>query len=181
MKAAEIVDRIRKNLGVAWRETTYRDTYKFGGPDTEVTGIATTVFVTLDVIERATAAGLNMIVPHEDTFWNDRDDVAVVSGDPLYKKKVDLLSKTNAVIFRMHDHMHAQRPDFTYVGSARLLGLDSTFETAPQSRCGRPKANRSPRAQGRRRSKRKSQPHPAGRRICHACCEQHRDRRRHQR
>jgi putative NIF3 family GTP cyclohydrolase 1 type 2 len=133
MKAAEIVDRIRKNLGVAWRETTYRDTYKFGGPDTEVSGIATTVFVTLDVIERATAAGLNMIVPHEDTFWNDRDDVAVVSGDPLYKKKVDLLSKTNAVIFRMHDHMHAQRPDFTYVGSARLLGLDSTFETAPQS------------------------------------------------
>ena len=44
MKAGEIVDRIKKNLGVPWRDTTYRDTFKFGGPDTEVTGIATTVF-----------------------------------------------------------------------------------------------------------------------------------------
>ena len=112
---------------------TYRDTYKFGGPDTAVTGIATTVFVTLDVIQRAGAAGLNMIIPHEDTFWNDRDDVSVVSGDPLYKTKADLLRKNNIVIFRIHDHMHSQRPDFTYAGSARLLGLDSKYETAPQS------------------------------------------------
>jgi putative NIF3 family GTP cyclohydrolase 1 type 2 len=47
--------------------------------------------------------------------------------------KVDLLTRNNTVIFRMHDHMHAQRPDFTYVGSARLLGLESRYETAPQS------------------------------------------------
>ena len=44
MTAGEIIDRIKKNLGVAWRETTYRDTFKFGGPDTVVTGIATTAF-----------------------------------------------------------------------------------------------------------------------------------------
>jgi putative NIF3 family GTP cyclohydrolase 1 type 2 len=133
MKAGEIVERIRKHLGVPWRDTTYRDTYKSGGPDTEVAGIATTVFVTLEVIQRASAAGLNMIVPHEDTFWNDRDDTSVVSGDPLYSTKVDLLKKNNIVIFRMHDHMHAQRPDFTYVGSARAIGLDGKYETAPNS------------------------------------------------
>jgi putative NIF3 family GTP cyclohydrolase 1 type 2 len=85
------------------------------------------------VIERAGAAGLNMIVPHEDTFWNDRDDTTVVSGDPLYKTKIDLIRKYDIVIFRMHDHMHAQRPDFTYVGSARDIGLDSRYETAPGS------------------------------------------------
>jgi putative NIF3 family GTP cyclohydrolase 1 type 2 len=33
----------------------------------------------------------------------------------------------------MHDHMHSQRPDFTYVGSAREVGLDPKFETAPGS------------------------------------------------
>ena len=33
----------------------------------------------------------------------------------------------------MHDHMHDQRPDFTYVGSARELGLDAKYETAPGS------------------------------------------------
>jgi putative NIF3 family GTP cyclohydrolase 1 type 2 len=29
--------------------------------------------------------------------------------------------------------MHVQRPDFTFTGSARSLGLDSKYETAPQS------------------------------------------------
>jgi putative NIF3 family GTP cyclohydrolase 1 type 2 len=133
MKAGEILDRIKKALDQPWRDATFRDTFKFGGPDTEVTGIATTVFVTMDVIQKAAAAGLNMIVPHEDTFWNDRDDTALVSGDPLYKTKVDLMTKHNIVIFRIHDHMHSQRPDFTYVGSARAIGLDAKYETAPNS------------------------------------------------
>jgi putative NIF3 family GTP cyclohydrolase 1 type 2 len=76
---------------VAWRDTTYRDTFKSGGPDTPVTGIATTVIASFDMIQRAVGAGLNMIVPHEVTFWNDRDDVTIVSADPLYKQKLDFL------------------------------------------------------------------------------------------
>jgi hypothetical protein len=92
-----------------------------------VTGIATTAFVTLDVVKRAAAARLNMIIPHEATFWSDRDDTAVVSRDPLYAAKVELMKKHDIVVFRIHDHMHAQRPDFTFVGSARAVGLDSRF------------------------------------------------------
>jgi len=133
MKAGDIIDRIKKALDQPWRDATFRDTFKFGGPETDVTGIATTVFVTMEVIQKAAAAGLNMIVPHEDTFWNDRDDTALVSADPLYKTKVDLMTKHNIVIFRIHDHMHSQRPDFTYVGSARAIGLDPRHETAPNS------------------------------------------------
>ena len=133
LTAGDIVNRIKSNLGVAWRETTYRDTFKFGGPDTQVSGIATSAFCTFDVVRRAAKAGLNMIVPHEDTYWNDRDDTTVVGGDPLYAAKVDFMRRNNIVVFRMHDHMHAQRPDFTYVGSARALGLESKYETAPQS------------------------------------------------
>jgi putative NIF3 family GTP cyclohydrolase 1 type 2 len=133
MTAKEVVDRIKKNLGGPWRDATYRDTFKFGGPDTEVTGIATTVFCSLEVVQRAGAAGCNMIIPHEDTYWNDRDDVAIVSRDPLYTSKVDLMRKHNIVVFRIHDHMHSQRPDFTYVGSAREVGLDARYETAPNS------------------------------------------------
>ena len=130
--AGEIVERIKKNLGVPWRDATYRDTFKFGGPQTVVKGIATTVFCSFDLVRRASAAGLNMIIPHEDTYWNDRDDVSMVSGDPLYRTKVDFMQKHDMVVFRIHDHMHAQRPDFTYVGLARELGL-TTFETAPNS------------------------------------------------
>lgn len=133
MNAGEIIDRIKDRIGVPWRDSTFRDTFKFGGPETEVTGIATTIFVTLDVIERAAEAGLNMIIPHEDTFWNDRDDVTVVEADPLYGRKVDLLRQHDMVVFRIHDHMHSQQPDFTYVGSAREVGLDPAHETAPGS------------------------------------------------
>lgn len=131
--AGEVINRIKANLGAPWRDTTYRDTFKFGGPETQVTGIATTVFCSFDVVQRAAKAGLNMIIPHEDTYWNDRDDVAIVSGDPLYGTKVAFMKKHNIVVFRIHDHMHAQRPDFTYVGAARALGLDSKYETEPQS------------------------------------------------
>jgi putative NIF3 family GTP cyclohydrolase 1 type 2 len=133
MTAGEVVDRIKKNLGGPWRDTTYRDTFKLGGNDTEIRGIATTVFCSFEVVQRASAAGCNMIIPHEDIYWNDRDDVAIASGDPLYTTKVDFMRKNNMVVFRMHDHMHSQRPDFTYVGSAREIGLDPKYETAPNS------------------------------------------------
>ena len=133
LTAGEVVSRVKANLGVAWRDTTYRDTFKFGGPDTEVKGIATTVFCTLDVVRRAAKAGCNMIIPHEDTFWNDRDDTTVVRNDPLYTTKLELLNRHRIVIFRMHDHMHSQQPDFTYIGSARLIGLESRDETRPGS------------------------------------------------
>ena len=130
--AGEIIDRVKKHLGSPWRDATYRDTFKFGGPDTVVKGIATTVFASFDLVRRASAAGLNMIIPHEVTYWNDRDDVSIVSGDRRYQAKVDFMRAHDIVIFRIHDHMHAQRPDFTFVGLARELGL-TKYETAPSS------------------------------------------------
>ena len=133
MTAGEVVDRIKQNLGVPWRDATYRDTFKFGGAGTVVTGIATTVFASIEVIQKAAAAGLNMIIPHENTFWNDRDDVAMVKDDSLYQVKAELLKKHDIVVFRIHDHMHAERPDFTFVGSARDVGLDPAAETLPGS------------------------------------------------
>ena len=43
------------------------------------------------------------------------------------------MQKHNIVIFRIHDHMHSQRPDFTFTGTAREIGLDPKTETAPNS------------------------------------------------
>jgi putative NIF3 family GTP cyclohydrolase 1 type 2 len=133
LTAGEVISRMKTKLGIPWRDNTYRDTFKFGGPDTEVRGIATAMFCTFDVVKRATEAGYNMILPHEVTYWNDRDDISVVSSDPLYKTKVDFMREHNIVIFRVHDHMHSQRPDFLYVGLGRALGLESKYETAPES------------------------------------------------
>jgi len=91
LTAGEVISRMKARLGIPWRDNTYRDTFKFGGPETEVRGIATAMFCTFDVVKRAAEAGYNMILPHEDTYWNDRDDISIVSSDPLYKTKVDFM------------------------------------------------------------------------------------------
>ena len=68
LTAGEVVERIKANLGVPWRGGL-TDTFKAGDVDTAVTGIATTVMSTFDVIKRAAAAGRNMVITHEPTYW----------------------------------------------------------------------------------------------------------------
>lgn len=122
MTANEVVERIRKNLGIPWNEQTYRDTFKVGDPNTEVKGIATTFMATLDLIQRAHAAGMNFVISHEPTFWNDADTVKDLADDPIYKFKVDFCTRNNMVVWRFHDHIHARKPDLIWVGLARALG-----------------------------------------------------------
>src|SRR5215467_5214322 len=123
MTAREVVERIKKNIGVPWNERSYRDTFKLGNPDSTVKGIATTVMVTLDMLKRAQAAGLNMVITHEDTFWNDRDDTKDLTENPLYKLKTDFALKHDMVVWRDHDHMHAMTPDYTVLGELRSVGI----------------------------------------------------------
>ena len=137
LTAGDVVNRMKQLLalqGVAWSDATTRDRFKFGGPDTIVNGIATTFMGTFEAITRAAERGLNMIIPHEDTYWNDPDNTAIAEADTLvYKTKVDFMAKHDIVVFRIHDHMHRQRPDFTFSGTAREVGLDPATETAPNS------------------------------------------------
>jgi putative NIF3 family GTP cyclohydrolase 1 type 2 len=137
LTAGEVVNRIKALMavqGVAWSDASTRDRFKFGGPDVVVTGIATTFMGTFAAITRASELGLNMIVTHEDTYWNDPDNTLIAEADTLvYRTKVDFMAKHDSVIFRIHDHMHRQRPDFTFSGTAREVGLDPSTETAPNS------------------------------------------------
>ena len=130
--AGEVLDRIKKNLGVPWQENTTRDTYMAGGPATVVTGIATTVMSTFDQLKRAHAEGLNFILTHETTYWNDRDLVNDLTDDPVYQAKREFCEKNNLVIHRFHDNLHARRPDFAYQGLVRDVGWAS-YETPPNS------------------------------------------------
>lgn len=131
--AGEVLDRIKKNLGVPWQDSSYRDTIKAGSLNTEVKGIATTVMSTFDQIKRANAEGLNFILSHETTYWNDRDDVKDLTDDPVYKIKSEYCAKNNIVILRFHDHLHARRPDFNFLALAREVGW-TQYETGPNSR-----------------------------------------------
>jgi putative NIF3 family GTP cyclohydrolase 1 type 2 len=77
---------------------------------------------TLDLIQRAQAAGLNFVITHEPTFWSDRDTVSDLTDDPIYKFKVDFCARNHIVVWRYHDHIHAKQPDLIWVGLARALG-----------------------------------------------------------
>ena len=76
---------------------------------------------TLDLIQRAHAAGMNFVISHEPTFWSDRDTVDELAADPVYKFKTDFW-RNSMVVWRFHDHIHAHQPDLIWVGLARALG-----------------------------------------------------------
>jgi putative NIF3 family GTP cyclohydrolase 1 type 2 len=123
MTGREIVELIKQYAGVPWNDKSYRDTFKLGNPDSIVKGIATTVMTTFDVLQRANQAGLNMVITHEDTFWNDRDETKDLTSNPLYKVKTEYVLKNDMIVWRIHDHMHAMHPDFTVTGSLRSVGV----------------------------------------------------------
>ena len=123
MTAREVLELIKKNQGAPWNDQTYRDTFKVGNPDTVVKGIATTVMVTFEMLKRAHQAGLNMVIAHEDTYWNDRDDIKDLGDNKLYKLKAEFILKNDMVVLRDHDHMHVMKPDYTVVGELRSVGI----------------------------------------------------------
>lgn len=103
---------------------SYRDTYKIGNPDMPVLGIATTFMSTLDVLQRAHAAGLNMVVTHEPTFYSDADLIEPLKNDPMYHFKLERANKNSMVVWRFHDHWHARKPDRIVEGWNRALGWE---------------------------------------------------------
>ena len=121
--AREIVDRIKAQVGVPWREQTV-DTIKAGDPETPVTGIATTVMATYDVLERAAASGHNLIITHEPTFYSHQDSVDTLrkDNDAVWADKEKFIRDHKLVVFRFHDHWHMRRPDGIMEGMKNALG-----------------------------------------------------------
>lgn len=111
LRAGEIVDRIKKQLGIPWNEKTFRDLFHLGGPETEVHGIAASFGGNFRVMQLAEKRGLNMLIVHEPTFYSDADVVDWVKDDPMYKWKLDWGNRHNMVVWRIHDHWHAYKQD----------------------------------------------------------------------
>ena len=84
--AQAIVDRIQRKLGSGWKDSPV-DTFLAGNRDSEVKGIVTTYAPSLEVLREAVAAGKNMIITHEPTFWTDSD--VVEPGAPSGGTKCD--------------------------------------------------------------------------------------------
>ena len=122
--AQEVVAEIQKQVGVEWQKETV-DTFKAGNPDTPVTGIAVTMMATMDVLQRASAKGLNFVITHEPTFYAHLDTPeGMPESDPVWAEKRAFIEKHRMVVWRFHDHWHMRKPDGIEAGMVRSLGWE---------------------------------------------------------
>jgi putative NIF3 family GTP cyclohydrolase 1 type 2 len=126
LTAREVIERIKSHVNVPWSEQTV-DTFKAGDPDTPVTGVAVTMMATFDVIQRAAAAGQNLVITHEPTFYGHKDDVTALEReqDAVYKAKIDFINAHHMVVWRFHDFWHRRAPDGILTGMVKALGWES--------------------------------------------------------
>lgn len=95
------------------------DTLKSGNPDQKVTGIVTTMFATIPVIEQAKALNANFIIAHEPVYYNHEDKKNWVSNNSVQQKKQALLEKYQIAVWRFHDYCHQLKPDAISYGVAK--------------------------------------------------------------
>lgn len=129
--ARQLVAEIQQHVGVKWQKNTV-DTFKAGNPDTSVTGVAVTMMATMDVLQRASAQGLNFVITHEPTFYAHLDTPeGMPENDPVWAEKRAFIEKHGMVVWRFHDHWHMRQPDGIEAGVVRALGWER-FQT-PQN------------------------------------------------
>jgi putative NIF3 family GTP cyclohydrolase 1 type 2 len=131
LTAREVIARIQQQVGVPWQSDSV-DTFKSGDPEAPVTGIAVTMMATLDVLQRAAAAGDNLIITHEPTFFDHldkADQLPEKDNDAVLAAKRAYISKHGLVIWRFHDHWHARTPDGIEAGMVHALGWEK-FQNA---------------------------------------------------
>ncbi len=121
LTAGEVIKRMKAHITVGWESETV-DTFKGGDAEMEVTGIATTFLATLEVLKKARAQGLNMVITHEPTYYNHFDETESLKDDPVLLAKQAYIRENNMIVFRFHDHIHRTEPDGIYQGVVEQLG-----------------------------------------------------------
>src|SRR6202167_101016 len=124
--ANDVIRRIQQRYPAPVADTV--DTVKAGDPATPVTGIATTFLDTMEVLREANRRGLNLVITHEPTFYNHRDNTAFFSSDPVYQEKLAFIEQHHMVVFRLHDEIHGTEPDHIALGLIEALGWQSYIQ-----------------------------------------------------
>ena len=123
----QVIDIILKEIPNAPFPKTV-DQLRSGSMEQEVTGIVTTMFPTIEVIERTAKAGANFIIAHETPFYNNQDETDWLQQDDAYRYKIGLLDKYKIAIWRFHDYWHSHKPDGIIMGNLIKLGWEKYFD-----------------------------------------------------
>jgi putative NIF3 family GTP cyclohydrolase 1 type 2 len=123
LTAQQVIDRMQANLKGTWGLGV--DSFKDGDPNTPVTGVAVTMMATMKVLQKAAAAGANLVITHEPTFYAHDDKLTTLEAlhDPAVEAKRTFIREHHLIVFRLHDHWHAPAriPDPVVTGIFRAL------------------------------------------------------------
>lgn len=128
--AGDIVRRIQAEIAMEWSPDTV-DTFKAGEPETPVTGVAVTMFPTMDTLKAAAVQGLNFVIAHEPAFYGHQDDTTALrdANDQVLAAKLAFIEEHKLVLWRFHDYWHLRQPDGIFEGMVEALGWDSYRKT----------------------------------------------------
>ncbi len=101
------------------------DTLKAGNADAEISHVAVSMFATPDVLRAAKAWGAEMLIVHEPTYYNHRDEH---SDEKLECEKRKLIEDSGIALYRFHDHPHYTTPDIIGAGQLKAFGLKGRLE-----------------------------------------------------
>jgi len=100
MKAGEILEHFLSCAEWVDRRTTV-DRIIAGDPETEVDRCLVTWISSFGALRETVNRGFRLLICHEPTFWNHRDDCA--NDDPRAQEKLRFVNDNGIVILRNHD------------------------------------------------------------------------------
>ena len=119
--AATIIETIIRNTGSQKYPETV-DVIKEGDPQTQVKGIVTSMFATMEVLKAAVEKNCNLIIVHEPLYYNHMDDTEQFKNDQVFLEKQRYIKDNKLVIWRFHDYIHSMKPDGIESGMLAKLG-----------------------------------------------------------
>jgi len=140
--AQEVIERIKKNIGVEWKPDSV-DAIKAGDPSTVATGIVTTSMATMAVLRQAVKTRANIVITAQPTFYSRADVPTPPAGrganpvaappDTVFSGKNEFITRNKLVVFRLSDHWRQRQPDPLAQGLAAALGW-SKYQAAGDPR-----------------------------------------------
>ncbi|TMU56615.1 Nif3-like dinuclear metal center hexameric protein [Flagellimonas algicola] len=103
--AEQLIESIIKETAATEVPNTV-DIIKEGNPETEITGIATCMFATMDVLRKAVKKNCNLIIVHEPLYYNHLDETAQFQKDSVFLEKKKFINDHKLVVWRFHDYIH---------------------------------------------------------------------------
>jgi len=117
------------SLGTDWVDMSRTvDTFKSGGPEVEVKGIAVGWMSYTGSLKRALELGCNVFITHEPTYYNHRDNDEKIFRFEQVVKKREFIENSKITIIRCHD-VWDQYPDIGIPTAwGKFLGLGEPID-----------------------------------------------------